>query len=85
MNLNKKGFFKEYFKWRQTTKKMPMIIFVEGLKQKIIVQDNFLANVFLFNMKGSTAPTLSLAEFRILPPEEDRCKQNTNLGQRLKR
>jgi len=30
--------FKEYFKWRQNAKKMPMLIFVEGLKQiKIIV------------------------------------------------
>lgn len=47
---------------------MPTIIFVEGLKQiKIIVWDYFSANIFLFNMKGSTAPILSLAEFRILP------------------
>lgn len=60
--------FKEYFKWRQNTKKMPIIIFVEGLKQIKIIVQYFLANIFLFNTKGSTAPILSLAELRILPP-----------------
>lgn len=40
---------------------MPTIISVQGLKQiEIIVRDNFLDNVFLFNTKGSTAPILRL-------------------------
>jgi len=45
----------------------------------------FLANIFLFNVKGSNAPILSLAEFRILPPlvNKDTCKQKVNLGQGL--
>lgn len=48
---------------------MPTIIFVEGLEQiQITVQGYFLANIFLLNMKGSTAPILSLAESRILLP-----------------
>lgn len=45
----------------------------------------FLANIFLFNVKGSNAPILSLAEFRILPPLVTRThvSKKVNLGQRL--